>query len=79
MTATVPAVTVPPEIARELKAAARVKRRTSKADAEAMAARDAVVLRAVAAGGSLREVGALAGVSQEMVRLIVNRAKGDGT
>lgn len=73
---TVAAVTVPADIARQLKRARAKHHRQALGLADTVLERDRIIVAAVEAGGSLREVGALAGLSQEAVRLIVNKAKG---
>ena len=59
-------MTVPPDIRRALQ---RAERRVRDANAK----RDELIREAVEAGGSLREVAALAGVSHQTVANIVNR------
>jgi site-specific recombinase XerC len=64
---TVPAVTVSPEMAERLR---EFHRDTW------IAQRDAVIVEALEAGGSLREVGELVGLSHTQVRTIADRMKG---
>lgn len=60
---TVPVVTIDPDLAKDLRIAGRqVDRWTAK--------RDALITQLVAAGGSLRDVGELAGLSHTAVRYI---------
>lgn len=62
---TLPAVTLDPALARKLKAAGR-KVKTSTEE------RDALIREAVAAGGSLREVGAAVGLTHTAVKFIAH-------
>ena len=64
--ATVPAVTVPDDIAKRIRSAAQ---RISRGTAE----RDQAIIDAAEAGGSLREIAALAGITHVGVMKIIRR------
>lgn len=64
--ATVPAVPLPEELQKRLAAVGRAQRFIDKN-------RDALIVEAAEAGGSLREIAELVGLSHTGVRKIVNR------
>lgn len=68
MTTTVSGVPVDPALARKLSRAADKVR-------ESTAARDRLIAEAVAAGGSLREVAELAGLSHTAIAKIASRTR----